>query len=57
MNTTKRLERQAVLASGSVSLSTTLHRLLSMSRDVTRDGEKTLFSVMLEKRYPLDKYE
>ena len=57
MNTTKRLERRAVLASGSVSPFTTLHRLLSMSRDVTRDGEKTLFSVTLEKRCPLGKYE
>ena len=63
MNTTKRIKRRAVLASGSVSLSgsvsvsTTLHQLPSMSRDVTRDGEKTLFSVALEKHCPLDKYE
>ena len=54
MNTTKRIKRRAVVASGSVSLfgyvsaSTALHRLLSMSRHVT---------YMLEKRCPLDKYE
>ena len=54
MNTTKRIKRRAVLVSGSVSLFgyvsafTALHRLLSMSRDVT---------YTLEKRCPLDKYE
>ena len=48
MNTTERIKRQVVLASGSVSASTALHRLLSMAHDVTHDGEKTLFSVTLE---------
>ena len=54
MNTTITIKRRVVLASGSVSTSgsvlasTELHRLLSMSRDVTRDGKKTPFRVTLE---------
>ena len=66
MNTSKRIRRRAVsasrsiLPSGSVSASTALlrnHGLLSMSHDVTRDGEKTIFSVKIEKCYLSEKYE